>query len=899
MFSFPWAMVVGGVLISSPIIIHLINRMRFKRIRWAAMEFLLKSQKRNRRRLIIEQIILLLLRIILVLLAALLVARFVFAGVFDKKNTLHVIVFDDTPSMSDHWTEEGEKRDAFAVGKQLIVDKIVKNVAHSNTSHSLQLLLLSSTQDFDYKADRLNSESEGELKSYLANVKPSAIHVDLLKGVQKAQAIFDANTQDLRVLHIVSDFRQRDWTETGSDESAGLGKTLELLQKGGVKVRLVDVAHPVRGPSQKGAALYHDNMAVTDLRPETRIAGRAMPVQFTVAVTNFSASERKNVRVTIKVNGSERADASVTLDSVPPDAPKKALFTIYFEKTGFNLVTANLEDEESGLQIDNTRYAVVEVKDRVPLLVIDGDPANSNKPGGDTYHVQAVFDKLKGAAKGYDLLLRGASELEQPNLDQYPSIYLLNVRDLSEKAVQNLETYVREGGSVAFFLGDRVNPEYYNSKLYRDGKGVFPAPLAGRPFPPLSADELKPEFSLDQNQIFLRRKSDPMPVFEEVYASYLDGVFKFLPIKRYFPVVRSRWHPEPGRTQELVTLPNRKSVEDYRDSAQILIEKLPTRDPSVARYRSKLEDYQDQVRKTLSSGEPLYKLANVLERMLKDEGKAKEAEESVNLVELFGKPEFRALRDEIDQFREMVQYGDPLVIASRFGKGKVVTFLTSAGQKWNHWAGGSMPYVMATYPIVMVEVQKYLTGLAEDVDQSVGSTLSLQLDGSRYDPKMKRFRLPEPKIEQPKSGDPVLMGEQSAKVGKDNRLTFDFDEAREPGVYLFEFTPLGTPGGTEGKTVQKAVAFNVDTHAESDLRRVPGRDDLLAMAGQDAILQTADSAFDEDANRQSDLSEMPWLFLAILLVLLLEQALAVHLSFHLKGGEATPQAAASPQPSAI
>src|SRR5205823_4820167 len=79
-----WFMAAGGLLISSPIIIHLINRMRYKRIRWAAMEFLLKSQKRNRRRLIIEQLILLLLRILLVLLAALLLARYLYSGVQDQ-----------------------------------------------------------------------------------------------------------------------------------------------------------------------------------------------------------------------------------------------------------------------------------------------------------------------------------------------------------------------------------------------------------------------------------------------------------------------------------------------------------------------------------------------------------------------------------------------------------------------------------------------------------------------------------------------------------------------------------------------------------------------------------------------------------------------------------------------
>src|ERR1700693_3483149 len=95
-FHNPWFMAAGGALISAPIIIHLINRMRFKRLRWAAMEFLLKSQKRNRRRLIIEQLLLLLLRIALVLLAGLLLARFLgAAGGIGGRNTVHLVLLDD------------------------------------------------------------------------------------------------------------------------------------------------------------------------------------------------------------------------------------------------------------------------------------------------------------------------------------------------------------------------------------------------------------------------------------------------------------------------------------------------------------------------------------------------------------------------------------------------------------------------------------------------------------------------------------------------------------------------------------------------------------------------------------------------------------------------------------
>src|SRR5438045_5903577 len=95
---------VAGVLISVPIIIHLINRMRFRRVRWAAMEFLLKAQKKMRRKMILEQLLLLILRCLLVLLAGILFARFLGFTPFkgqENRATSHVVILDDTPSMSE------------------------------------------------------------------------------------------------------------------------------------------------------------------------------------------------------------------------------------------------------------------------------------------------------------------------------------------------------------------------------------------------------------------------------------------------------------------------------------------------------------------------------------------------------------------------------------------------------------------------------------------------------------------------------------------------------------------------------------------------------------------------------------------------------------------------------
>src|SRR6478735_5383041 len=110
-FLNPWTFVVGGLLVSMPIIIHLINRIRFRRIKWAAMEFLLKAQKRMRRRKILEQLLLLFLRCLLVFLAGILFARYL-GGCFgggqgnETRPTTHFVILDDTPSMADAWRRE-------------------------------------------------------------------------------------------------------------------------------------------------------------------------------------------------------------------------------------------------------------------------------------------------------------------------------------------------------------------------------------------------------------------------------------------------------------------------------------------------------------------------------------------------------------------------------------------------------------------------------------------------------------------------------------------------------------------------------------------------------------------------------------------------------------------------
>src|SRR5437870_11378275 len=104
-FVTPWFFAAGFALASIPIIIHILNRRRFKTVNWAAMEFLLRAMRRNRRRLRFEQWLLLAVRCGLLALLGMALARPLgcaqssLASLAARRSGLHLIVIDNSYSM--------------------------------------------------------------------------------------------------------------------------------------------------------------------------------------------------------------------------------------------------------------------------------------------------------------------------------------------------------------------------------------------------------------------------------------------------------------------------------------------------------------------------------------------------------------------------------------------------------------------------------------------------------------------------------------------------------------------------------------------------------------------------------------------------------------------------------
>jgi hypothetical protein len=932
LFLNPGFLAAGAALVSLPIIIHLINRMRFKRLRWAAMEFLLKSQKRNRRRLIIEQLILLALRCFLVILAALLVLRFVgfsMAG-FTGQEALHVVLLDDSPSMTDHWKEGGSVKTCFNIAKDDVIhDSIVKSLGQSSTNEKLAIIPLSKlvTKD-NYQPtifQKLNdAANDKKVRQFLDELKPSYLHVDLVQGVKRARQLFGEYPNSRHVLHIISDFRQTDWTGPGTDS---LHKALRELRAGKVKIRPTDVAHPYRLKGQGGVPLSHDNVAITDLRANTRVIGKGMPVTFTVEVSNFgSRDENINVLVFDDATGKElqQIDFNPSMPlRVQPDKTIKATFEMRLfpeipasKKFFAQRISARLESgqrgplEGDGLEMDNVRYAAVEIRNKVPVLVLDGKGPDGRKEGGDSFFIEKAIESVPGGSYevvfGDELTGRDAvTALERSDLSQYPTIFLLNVRKLSKKQQKNLTSYVADGGGVAFFLGENVEADYYNKQLYKGGKGVFPVPLRSHYFP----DEAPRETPFTGDYQLLVRYDlygkgtaglQLMPIFGAVFPETKQLAYlKDLPIRRYFPVPRAEWQRqrEPGRVFELAALPNEQPVTTYQAAVLALINRTRAALFALFKEGDKHADrlpfdqlpIVDEIKRIVAPGSELkaYKLAEALDRLLTDPGKEKKPIEYPNMREFWNSPspKLRSLREEFKSLRDLVLYGDPFIVAQRYGKGRSVAVMTTAGKDWNDWGGGSGAAFI--YQPFIWEMQNWLSSQTADSDLTVGTPIKLEVDAARLKAEGKERVQLVRTFYKAQPNQPALALKEAPTFGTehDGILTFNYPKTFEPGFYLSQLVSqedvlMNRPLAAWGHT------FNIDARHEGKLKRVSAEDFHEAIGSTEVNIEPPPQGVVEGlVNRQSDLSESPWFFLLFLGVLVAEQALAVHLSFHLRGAE--------------
>jgi hypothetical protein len=145
--------------------------------------------------------------------------------------------------------------------------------------------------------------------------------------------------------------------------------------------------------------------------------------------------------------------------------------------------------------VDNRRYFALEVLDSVEVLAVNGAPSQirtkdelfflrlalTASPEGQESHIRIKEYTPANLAGAFEEATTSPESEDMDRMrEKYPLIVLANVESLPEPALKKLEDYTAAGGSLLFFLGDKVNPEFYNESLHAANRrygGLLPCKL--------------------------------------------------------------------------------------------------------------------------------------------------------------------------------------------------------------------------------------------------------------------------------------------------------------------------------------------------------------------------------------------------------------------------------------
>lgn len=505
------ALIVGFLLAILPVLIHLINMMRHKRVQWAAMEFLLASYKKHRTWVWLKQLLLLLSRMAIIALIVAMLAqlktRDQWLALIGGKVTHHYVVMDDSYSMSDRVAGAS----ALDMARQA-TRAIVAKAGQQDGQHKLTLLRFSQVKSAasegdntstaasqaDFNAEVLNAKFDETLEQKQRLFEATALSLTAGDSLAAVKQLMSQGRDETSIVYLLSDFRQKDW-----ESPKELRQTFVDIQELGGEIHLVDCA-------RSSAA----NLGIVEIVPadETRAAG--VPLFVFVSVKNHGTKAASKVQVKIRSTVYEEATAggaspeqlgstteeiaTLLIDEIGPGETITRRVQVFYTNPGKHVVEAVLPEDP--IEADNRRWCVINFPTGEKTLIVDGTTEQLH-----SYYLQAGFRPLQKSNTGIQPDTQPVSFLRDAKpetLNQYSTIYLLDVPRLDGRAVESLEAYVRGGGGVAIFVGPNTLTDFYNNSLYRGGQGLLPAPIADEADLIDDVDANTPDLDLEKHPIF-------------------------------------------------------------------------------------------------------------------------------------------------------------------------------------------------------------------------------------------------------------------------------------------------------------------------------------------------------------------------------------------------------------
>lgn len=455
------AILAGSAAFLIPLLIHLLNKRKVVTIRWGAMHLLHEVIRQRRRKMKIEQLLLLITRITIPIVLALCLARPVLTALrsLGIGSSSLIVLLDDSFSMRAPAERSATPQTTIAETARQDLQLITEGLPGGSAA---QFLLIGGTPRklLDQATTALDL-----LPKKLAEVSSMSGPVSANDAFQAAASALKEAPNAAREVLIVSDFQAADW-KTIAD--GAVLPALENLSKQEPKPQIT--FYRIGGD-------LAENLSIASADVSALVAAETQPIGIRVRIKNHGKRPWQDIPVHLEADGARLRTARVSL---APEGEAVLSFTHAFEKIGDHSLSVRLEGDSFG--DDNAFHSVVQVRNQLNVLLIDGKPGGAPLEGAADFLELALTPHTAAANSLKDLIRTRKTDQRKLRREDFKDAEVVILADcprVQGNELAELDKFVKAGGGLLIFAGPDIDIDQYNRDLFRKGDGLLPAAIKG------------------------------------------------------------------------------------------------------------------------------------------------------------------------------------------------------------------------------------------------------------------------------------------------------------------------------------------------------------------------------------------------------------------------------------
>lgn len=429
---------LGLIGIAVPIIIHLLYRKNRKQTEWAAMELLRKALVMRSGQIKIEDFLVLFLRCLAMLLIATALVRPILNSGASKwlgeKHVGMVVAIDASLSMAHGEHSRFEK--AIARAQQVL--------STAREGDPVSIVLLSEHPEYIVRAADYDPAKVENLLTSKAT-KPSPYPLALDANINLLAELAGELESGTREVYLITDAQESDWGTLS-------GNSRRIL-----KAMTRETEFFVLPISTDGEG--EENLSISSLHYTSGPLQSSGVARFEATVENHGRNVANGTSIEFWLEGKKTRRQEI--GQIKPGGSQVIPYFANFNNPGDLSLEAKLISNNDDLDADNARYAVVNIKDSVRILCVDGN--SSGEIGRSTrsavyYAVRAFRLKSSAPEAAMEVTQIGATDLPLERFDDFDVIVLANLGNPAPETVARLHGFTERGGGLILFAGENFLP---------------------------------------------------------------------------------------------------------------------------------------------------------------------------------------------------------------------------------------------------------------------------------------------------------------------------------------------------------------------------------------------------------------------------------------------------------